>query len=74
MPVMTVQPGGNVGAVDAESITYALELHRAGGLGMAEAAYLTLLNVSAQHPDLLRLLTHDLDAAYREMWRQCCAT
>lgn len=35
---------------------FALELHRAGKLGKAEAAYQTLLNASPQHPDLLRLL------------------
>ena len=35
---------------------HALELHRAGRLDDAEAAYLKLLVVSPRHPDLLRLL------------------
>ncbi|MCP6390799.1 tetratricopeptide repeat protein, partial [Klebsiella pneumoniae] len=43
-------------AVDAKSITYALDLHRAGRLDETEAAYLALLNASPHHPDLLRLL------------------
>ena len=48
--------GGAVEATGSGDFGQALELHRAGRLDDAEAAYLKLLAASPHHPDLLRLL------------------